>query len=89
MIITVLAGIWNIIAGVGRLGLGKRIKARDASIPAEFESLTGLVLIGIVNFLVGGVIGLAFVAFDFFVREKVLTNSHLFGGPAARVNFAS
>ncbi len=30
------------------------------------------------NLFLGGVVGVAFVAFDFYVRSQVLANSHLF-----------
>ncbi len=73
-----IAGIWNIIAGISRIQVVKRIRARDSSIPTDFEGVGGLITIGIINLLLGGVIGVAFVAFDFFIRDKILTNRHLF-----------
>jgi hypothetical protein len=78
LLYTAIAGVWNIIAGISRFRIVKRIKERDSTIPAEYESLSGLILIGIINLLLGGIIGLVFVAFDFFIRDKILTNSHLF-----------
>ena len=76
-----IAGIWNIIAGISRIQMVKRIKARESSIPNDFAGMGGLLTIGIVNLLLGGVIGLVFVAFDFFVRDKILSNRHLFTDP--------
>jgi hypothetical protein len=73
-----IAGIWNIVAGVSRIMTVKRIKARDSSIPTEFESVAQLIIIGIINLVLGGVIGVVFVAFDFFIRDKILSNRHLF-----------
>lgn len=77
-VIAVIAGIWNIIAAVSRFGLVPRIQQRDPGVPAAYEGVTGLVLIGLVNLCLGGMIGVAFVVFDFIIRDKVLSNRHLF-----------
>ena len=77
-----IAGAWNIYAGVTRYKSAKRIRSRDPAIPKEFESVTQLVVIGVINLLVGGIVGLVFLGFDFFIRDKVLTNAHLFDGSA-------
>ena len=77
-LVGVFAGIWNIFAGRSRLKLYPLIAARDASVPAVFESLSGLVVIGIINILLGGFIGVICIGFDFYIREKVLSNAHLF-----------
>ena len=74
----IIAGAWNIFAGFTRLNMSKQIRARDASVPAEFEGISGLVIIAIINVLLGGVIGVIFVAFDVFVRDKVLKHRDLF-----------
>lgn len=76
-VVGIVAGIWNIVAGRSRLQIVPRILARDAAIPAELDHVTGLVIIGALNLFLGGVIGLAFVGFDFFIRDKVLSNRHL------------
>jgi hypothetical protein len=73
-----LAGIWNIIAGIVRIKTAKRIRIRESLIPSEFEGVANLVTIGIINLALGGVIGIVFVGFDFFIRDKVLSNRHLF-----------
>lgn len=75
---TALAGIWNIIAAISRWKLPDRIRQRDPAIPALYEKINGLVIIGVVNLLLGALLGLVFVAFDFYVRDMVLTNAHLF-----------
>jgi uncharacterized membrane protein len=77
-VIGIIAGIWNVFAGWTRLKIVPNILARNADIPESFEGISGLVIIGILNAVLGGVIGLIFVAFDFFVRDKVLSNRHLF-----------
>lgn len=82
LVITVLAGAWNIYAGITRMKASKRILERDPSIPGEFESITQLVIIGVINLVLGGFIGILFVGFDFYIRDNVLTNAHLFTGAA-------
>ena len=77
---TAIAGVWNIIAGISSWKLPDRIRQRDPTIPTDYESITGLVIIGIVNGVLGAFIGVIFVAFDFYIRDKVLTNTHLFTG---------
>jgi GYF domain 2 len=78
LIYTAIAGIWNIIAGFSRVNIVKRIKSRDATVPQEFDKISGLVIVAIINLLLGGFIGLLFVAFDFYIRDKIMSNKHLF-----------
>lgn len=75
-----IAGGWNLYAGITRLRTAKQIEARHPGIPAAFESMTGLIVIGVLNLLLGGVIGIVFVALDFYIREQVLSNAELFIG---------
>lgn len=77
-----IAGVWNIYAGITRYKSAKRIRSRDVTIPKEFESVTQLIIIGVVNLILGGFVGLIFVGLDFYIRDKVLTNAHLFDGSA-------
>lgn len=78
MIVTIIVGIWNIVAAVSRLKLRPMILARDVQIPAIYEGVAQLIIIGILNLLLGGVIGVLFVVFDFIIRDMVLSNRHLF-----------
>ena len=80
-IVGAIAGVWNIVAGASRLSLVKRIQRRDPSVPREFEGVASLVIIGIINLILGGVIGVIVVGLDFYIRDKVLTNRHLFATP--------
>ena len=85
-VVTAIAGAWNIWAGISRLSMSKRVRAREVAVPQAYEGLTQLVVIGLVNLIVGGVIGLVFVGLDLFIRERVLTNRWVFTGedqPAA------
>jgi hypothetical protein len=77
-VVGIIAGIWNILAGISRINVSKQITARDSKVPAIFESYTQLIVIGIINLLLGGIIGVAFVAFDFYIRDVVLRNARLF-----------
>jgi hypothetical protein len=77
-IVTIIAGIWNIFASISRWKMPDRIRQRDSSIPKEYQGVGGLVIIGLVNLFVGGIIGVAFIIFDFVIRDKVLSNAHLF-----------
>jgi hypothetical protein len=82
LIWTALAGIWNIYASITRWKMPDRIRRRDPAIPSIYKNINGLVIIAIVNLLVGGLIGLLFVAFDFYIRDIVLTNAQLFSEDA-------
>jgi Family of unknown function (DUF5362) len=84
-VVAALAGVWNIFAGITRIRTGKAIKARSALVPAAFEGITGLVIIGIINLVLGGFVGVILVGVDFFLRDKVLTNAHLFTGQEAEI----
>lgn len=79
----VIAGVWNIFAGVSRFGAAKQIRARDPGVPEAFEGVVQLAIIALINLFVGGVIGLIWVGFDVFVRWQVLKNRALFIAPKA------
>ena len=77
---TMFAGIWNLVAGISRFGIATKLRAKDPEIPALYQSTAQLIVLAIVNLILGGVIGLLAVAFDFYIRDQVLKNSHLFIG---------
>jgi hypothetical protein len=81
-LITIIAGAWNIYVGITRGKLPPRIERRDPYIPAAFESLASYVISGILNVLLGGVLGVALVILDLFVRDQVLKNGHVFAAGA-------
>ncbi len=78
MLALLVAGIWNIYAAMSRFNRAKLVQERKASVVASFEGVTQLVIIGIVNLVLGAVIGALWVIVDFIVRDKVLRNRHLF-----------
>lgn len=84
-VVGIVAGIWNIFAATSRFALVPRIRRRDPEVPELYEGMGGIVIIAIVNLLLGGVIGLAFAAFDFYIRDQVLRNRVLFDASATDV----
>ena len=82
-IVTIIAGIWNVVAVISRWSLPKKIRQRDPGIIEAYQGLGGLIIIGLINFFFGAIIGVAFVVFDLYVRDKVLSNAHLFTANAA------
>jgi hypothetical protein len=78
-----LAGAWNIYAGITRLRVAPQILAADARIPSQFESMTDLIVIGLINLVLGAFVGLIFVLLDFYVRDQILTNRHMFTNTVA------
>lgn len=75
----IVAGVWNIHAASTHLKLPDRIRARSPGIPAMYEKqVTQLIIIGVLNLVLGGVIGVAFVVFDFIIRGIVLRHRALF-----------
>lgn len=79
-LVGIIAGLWNLFASLSRFGLVKRIRAREPDVPSEFEGLGGLIVIGIINFFLGAVVGVAFVGLDIYIRDQILKNRHVFCG---------
>jgi hypothetical protein len=77
-IIGVVAGIWNIVAATTRFRRSTQVRARHPGIPKAFEPIVGLVVVGVINLIFGGIIGVFFVGFDFYIRDQVLSHAHLF-----------
>lgn len=74
----IIAGIWNLIVGIQKIKLSKKIGRREADVPPLLESVWGLVVVAIINVLFGGIIGVVLVGFDFYIRDKVLSHRSLF-----------
>lgn len=77
-LVTIIAGIWNIIVAISRLNASTRVSNFDKNIPRQFESMSGLIIVLIVNLFLGGIIGVIVVIFDFIIRDKILSNRHIF-----------
>jgi hypothetical protein len=84
-VLGIIAGAWNIYAGINRIKMAPRIERREAAVPRAFESLTMYVVIGVINLVFGAVIGLIVLGVDLFIRDQVLRHRHLFrtGAPQA------
>lgn len=80
-LVGIVAGVWNVFAAMSRFSASKRILRRDRLIPKDYEGVTQLIIIAAVNFFFGGVIGVVFVAFDFYIRDLILKNAHIFNQP--------
>lgn len=77
-IIGIIAGIWNLIATFSYWDLPKKILKQDRDIPSFYKGIVGLIVLAVANFLLGGLIGVFIVGFDFYIRGLVLDNKHLF-----------
>ena len=81
LIVTIIAGVWNIFAASTRFKMSPLIRARDPGVPAAYEGgLVQLVILGALNFFLGAAVGVIFVIFDFYIRDLVLKHRHLFNG---------
>lgn len=77
-VVSIIAGIWNIFAGISAIKSVPLILSRDSRVPAMYEGVGQLIIIGLINLFLGGGIGILFVIFDFIIRNMVLKNRHLF-----------
>lgn len=77
-VVTIIAGLWNLFAAFSRFGMARRIRERDTDVPREYEGIAQLIIIAVINLLFGAVFGVVFVALDFYIRDKILSNRHVF-----------
>lgn len=77
-VVCIIAGIWNIIAVTCSWKLPEKILRQEEDVPSYYEGIVGLIVIAVVNLLLGGIIGVILVGFDFYIRNLVLNNRHLF-----------
>jgi Protein of unknown function (DUF2510) len=85
----IIAGAWNIFAGISRIRFAGPIRERAPSVPQAVEGLAGYIIIGLINLFLGGVIGVVLVGVDLLVRDRILKRRTLFeqlsGEPDARL----
>ncbi len=74
----IIAGIWNLIGTIACWSFPKRIQKQDPTIPKDYEGIAELIIMAVVNLFVGGVIGVILIGFDFYIRNLVMENKHLF-----------
>lgn len=77
-VVAIIAGIWNLFAVASRWALPNKILNRDSDVVSYYKSPHNLIIIGIINILLGAVIGIIFVIFDFYIRSLILKNAYLF-----------
>lgn len=78
---TAAAGVWNIFFAIMRLRSVKNIHAGNpAIVPWYNDRRNWLIAFAIVNLVLGGVVGVFLVAFDWWVRDYVLKNRAAFEG---------
>ncbi len=82
-IICIIAGIWNVIAVITNWPLPEKILNQDSDVPLYYEGVAGLAVLAVVNFFLGGFIGVLLIAFLFYIRSLVMDNRHLFTNNAA------
>jgi hypothetical protein len=82
-VVTIVAGLWNIFASVSRFRFARAIREGHPGVVKAYEqNLWMLIVMGCVNFFLGGFIAAAWIAYDFHVRNKVLRNRKLLETPA-------
>jgi hypothetical protein len=78
---TAAAGVWNVINAIIRLRSVGNIYAGNPEVVPWYEGRrTSLIIFAVVNLVLGGVLGVALVAFDWWVRDYVLNNKTAFVG---------
>lgn len=78
---TAAAGVWNIINAFIRLRSSRNVTSGNASVVTYFdERRVWLIVMAVVNLVLGGVLGVFLVAFDWYVRDFVLRNRSAFEG---------
>ncbi len=74
-VVGIICGIWNIVMAVQRLNYSKELMKKPPNVVKTFESqMTGLIIILVLNIFLGALIGVIGAAFDFYVRDYVLSN---------------
>lgn len=78
---TAAAGVWNVINAIIRLRSVGNIRVGNPEVVPWYENRrTSLIIFAVVNLVLGGVVGVALVAFDWWVRDYVLNNKTAFTG---------
>lgn len=79
LVVTALAGLWNIYACYTRFKMARFIQSRHPGVPAAYEgAVTWMIVMAVVNLSVGGVFAVVWIGFDWYVRSQVLRHRHLF-----------
>ena len=81
LVYTAAAGVWNVINAIIRLRSVGNIRVGNPEVVPWYENRrTSLIIFAVVNLILGGVVGVALVAFDWWVRDYVIKNKTAFTG---------
>lgn len=76
----IVIAVWNIITAISRFKRVDRIRALLPTVPNEYEGMAGLIIFGLVNLVLGAILGIVGIIIDFYIRDQVLSNRDLFKG---------
>lgn len=86
LLYTAAAGVWNIVNAILTLRNTRNIVAGNPNVVPYFDGKrTGLIVMGVVNLVLGGVVGVALVLYELHIRQVVLDNAGAFDAGAAPV----
>ena len=73
------AGVWNIINAIVSLRNVKNIQPGNAAVVPYFDGRkVWLIVLAVVNLVLGGVVGVLLVLFEWYLRDYVLRNRSAF-----------
>lgn len=76
---TAAAGVWNIVNVIVALRNAKNITAHNPGVVPYFDQRkVWLIVLAVVNLILGGVVGVVLVLFEWYVRDFVLRNRSAF-----------
>lgn len=76
----IIAGVWNIVIGVRALKSVENIQVGNRAVYDSYDNgLTMLIVGAVINFVFGLIVGCALSAYEFYIRDQVLKNRHVFG----------
>ena len=79
LVVSLAAGVWNVINAILCLRNVKNIVAHNSAVVPYFEQRrVWLIVLAVVNLVLGGVVGVVLVLVDWFVRDYVLRNRSAF-----------
>lgn len=80
-VFTAAAGVWNIINAIIALRNVKNIQPGNSAVVPYFDQRkVWLIVLAVVNLILGGVVGVLLVLFEWHVRDFVLRNRSAFEG---------
>jgi hypothetical protein len=80
LVYTAAAGVWNVINAIRLRSVGNIRVGNPEVVPWYENRRTSLIVFAVVNLVLGGVVGVALVAFDWWVRDYVIKNKTAFAG---------